>query len=97
METNGNNQVRKRSFWARLLIFLVGIFAFIGLISAILCAINPLISPNFFVFSSFFGLAFWIILFYNLFILLVLLVLKAKKIKLFPIISLIIAVTGFMN
>lgn len=88
---------KKKSFGKRMLLFLVGIFAIIGLISAFLCAINPLISPNFFVFSSFFGLGFWVILFYNLFILLVLIILKAKRIKLVTIVSLIIAVPGFMK
>lgn len=88
---------KKKSFGRRMLIFFVSIFAFIGLISAVLCAINPLISPNFFVLTSYFGLSFWFILFFNLLVLIVLIILKAKKIKLVPLVSLIIAVPGFMN
>lgn len=90
-------KAKKKSFGRRMLIFFVSIFAVIGFISAMLCAINPLISPTFFVFSSYFGLGFWIILLFNISVLFVLIILKAKKTKLFPIIALIIAVPGFMN
>lgn len=90
-------ETKKMSFGRRMLIFFVGILAFIGLFSAILCAVNPLISPNFFVVSSYFGLGFWVIILFNLFIFIVLIILKAKKIKFVPILSLIIAVPGFMN
>ena len=88
---------QKKSFGRRVLIFLVGIFAIIGLLSMILCAINPIISPKSFVFTSYFGVSFWFILFFNLLILIVLILLKAKKIILVPLFSLIIAVPGFLN
>ena len=88
---------QKQSFGRRVLIFLVGIFAVIGLLSMFLCAINPYISPNSFVWTSYFGLSFWPILFFNLLILLVLILLKSKKTWLYPVLALVIAVPGFLK
>ena len=88
---------KKKSFGRRMLIFFVGIFAVIGLFSSFLCAINPIISPNYFVLTSYFGVAFWPIFLANLLILLILIVLKARKAILYPILALIIAIPGFMK
>ena len=88
---------KKQSFGRRSLIFFAGILAVIGLLSMFLCAINPFISPNSFVLTSYFGLAFWPILFYNILILLVLILLKSKKTWQYSLLALIIAVPGFMK
>lgn len=88
---------KKHSFGRRLLIFLVGIFAVLGLLSMFLCAINPMISPNYFVLTSYFGVAFWPICFFNLLILIVLIILKARKAILYPILALILAIPGFLK
>lgn len=92
----GQNE-QKQSFGRRMLIFLVSIFAVIGLLSMFLCAINPYISPDYFVWTSFFGLAYWPILFFNLLILLVLILLKSKKTWLYTIMALVIAIPGFLK
>ena len=88
---------KKRSFGRRMLIFLVGIFAVIGLLSSFLCAINPMISPNHFIVTSYFGVSFWLIFFFNLLILLVLIALKARKALLYPFLAIAIAIPGFLN
>lgn len=88
---------KKRSFGRRMLIFLVGIFAVIGLLSSFLCAINPMISPNHFVITSYFGVSFWPIFLFNLLILMALIVLKARKAILYPFLALAIAIPGFLN
>ena len=90
-------KAKKKSFGRRMLIFLVGIFAVIGLLSSFLCAINPMISPNYFVLTSYFGVSFWPILLFNLLILLVLIVLKARKALLYPFLALAIAIPGFLK
>ena len=87
----------KKSFGRRALIFLVGIFAVIGLLSQFLCAINPMISPNHFVLTAYFGVSFWPIFLFNLLILIALIILKARKAIFYPILALIIAIPGFMK
>ena len=90
-------KLKKRSFWIRLMLFFVGIFAIIGLCSMLLCVLNPMISPNKFVYSSFFGLAFWPIFFFNLLIIFLLLILKSKKTLLFTFLALILTLPGFLK
>ena len=90
-------KAKKKSFGRRMLIFLVGIFAVIGLLSQFLCAINPMISPNYFVITSYFGVAFWPIFIANLLILLILILLKARKALLYPLLALVIAIPGFLR
>ncbi|MBP5642808.1 MAG: endonuclease/exonuclease/phosphatase family protein [Bacteroidales bacterium] len=88
---------KRHSFGRRVLIFLVGIFAVVGLLSMFLCAINPILSPNYFVLTSYFGVAFWPIFFFNLLILLILILLKARKAILYPLLALILAIPGFLK
>lgn len=95
MENNGNK--KGRAYWKRILTLVVSIFALIGLLCMFLCAINPLISPDFFILTSFFGLTFWPILFTNLLILIALIVLKARWKLLVPIVAIVIAIPGFMR
>lgn len=88
---------KKSSFGRRLLIFFISVFAVFGLLSMILCVINPLISPNRFVLTSYFGLAFWPIFIFNLLMLLFLIFLKAKKAFLYPILALVVSIPGFLR
>lgn len=88
---------KKQPFLKRVLIFFIAIFAFIAMISMLLCAINPLVSPELFVWTSFFGLAFWPIFFVNIAFLVVFIFLKARKSLCISFLAIIIAVPGFMN
>ena len=96
-KTETKDKKGKKSFGRRMLIFFVGIFAVIGLFSSFLCAINPIISPNYFVFTSYFGVAFWPIFLANLLILFILIVLKARKALLYPFLALAISIPGFLK
>jgi len=87
----------KKSFLRRLLIFFVDILAVIALIATILCAISPYVSPNFWVWTSFFGLAFWPILFVDIILSLVFLLLKAPKSLIASFLAVVISVPGFMR
>lgn len=93
MKEGGNR--RKLHISRRIATFIVMIFALVGLSCMVLCAINPLVSPDSFVLTSFFGLTFWPILFFNILILIALIVLKAKLKILVPIIAIIISIPGF--
>ena len=91
----GDKSIKKRSFLNRTLIFVISVLAVFGLICMLFCAICPLISPNVFVLTSYFGLAFWPILFFNLLILFVLIYLKAKKALIISLVAIILAIPGF--
>lgn len=90
-------KAKKKSFGRRMLIFFVGIFAVIGLLCMLLCVINPVISPNAFVITSFFGLAFWPIFVFNVMLLLAFIVLKSRKTLLLSVLALVIAIPGFIR
>jgi len=92
-----NSVAKKKPFLNRILIFFVAVFAVIAMICMLLCVINPLVNPNFFVWTSYFGLAFWPILIANILTFIVLLLLKAKKSLLISILAIIIAVPGFLR
>ena len=91
----GDKNTKKRSFLNRTLLFLISALAIFGMICMLFCAICPLISPDDFVLTSYFGLAFWPILFFNLLILFVLIYLKAKKALIISLVAIILAIPGF--
>ena len=94
---NDGSVVKKKPFLNRLVIFFVAIFAFIAMISMLLCAVNPLVDPNFFVWTSFFGLAFWPILLANILLFVILILLKARKSLYISLLALVLTVPGFMR
>lgn len=93
----GKSETGGMSFFRRLLIFFVAIFAFIALVATALCAISPYVSPDAFVWTSYFGLAFWLILFADVFLFAILIFLKARKSLMISLLAFVIAVPGFMR
>lgn len=88
---------KKMSFFRRLLIFFVAIFAFVAFVATALCAVSPYISPDAFVWTSYFGLAFWVILFADVLLFALLLFMKARKSLMISCLALVVAVPGFMR
>ena len=84
---------RERGFFGKLLVFILALLAFIGLIAMALSVVNPYINPKQFIWTSFFGLAFWEILVFNLLIFFVLLLLWSRAIWI-SILALLIAIPG---
>lgn len=75
----------------------IGICGIVGLLSSFLCAICPLINPSTFVWTAFFGLAFWLILFANIIILIILIFLKSRRTLLIPIVALLFSIPGVIK
>lgn len=69
----------RRGFFGRLIVFLLTLMAFVGLIAMTLSVISSFLDPVKFVWTAYFGLAFWAIFFYNLIVLTLLLLLWSKK------------------
>lgn len=84
---------QKRGFFGRLLVFTLSLLSVIGLVCIVLSVINPYISPKRFIWTSFFGLAFWEIFFFNVLVGLSLLFLWSKRVWI-ALLSLAIAIPG---
>lgn len=85
---------RERGFFGKLLVFIFALLAFGGLVAMALSVLNAYIDPNRFIWTTFFGLAFWEILFYNILMLMILLSLKSRKAWI-AVLALMIAIPGF--
>lgn len=85
---------RERGFFGKLLVFIFSLLAFGGLVAMALSVLNAYVDPNRFIWTTFFGLAFWEILFYNILMLMILLSLKSRKAWI-SVLALMIAIPGF--
>ena len=84
---------RERGFFGKVLVFILSILAVIGLIAMILSVISPYINPKHFIWTSFFGLSFWVILAYNVVILSFLMLLWSRKAWI-AVLALLVAIPG---
>lgn len=85
---------KKRGFFGRLIVFLLSILAFIGLLAMILSVLSGYVDPVKFVWLTFFGLAFWVIVCYNLLVFMLLLLMWSRKAWI-SILALVVAIPGF--
>lgn len=93
----GKDRKRRNTFFQGFGKLIIGICGIAALLSAFLCAICPFISPSSFVWTAFFGLAFWMIFFANLIILLILISLKSRRTLLIPILALLFSIPGLVK
>ena len=84
---------KKRGFFGRLLVVLLTILAVIGLIAMALSVASSYIDPVKFVWTAYFGLAFWVIFIYNLVLLALLLLLWSKKVWV-AVVAILISIPG---
>lgn len=88
---------RRNTFFQGFGKLIIGVCGIAALISAFLCSICPLINPSVFVWTAFFGLAFWMIFFANVIILIVLISLKSRRTLLIPIVALLFSIPGIVK
>ena len=84
---------RERSFFGKVLVFLLTLLALIGLVAMALSVINAYIDPQRFIWTTVFGLAFWLIFIYNVLIFFFLVLLWSKKAWI-SVLALLIAIPG---
>ena len=84
---------RERGFFGKLLVFIFTLLALVGLAAMAISVINPYVDPKQFIWTSFFGLAFWEIFAFNVFVFVVLLLLWSRKVWI-AILALVIAIPG---
>lgn len=87
----------KVSFLNKTLRLFVSAFGMVALVAAFICALSPYINPSKFVVPAMFGLAFWFIFISNILTLIALLVLKAKKLLLIPLLGIILLIPGLIK
>ena len=85
--------VRERGFFGKAIVFLLTVFAVIGLIAMSLSVICPYVNPNGFVWLAFFGLAFWEIFLFNVLIFILLLLMWSRKAWI-AVLALVISIPG---
>lgn len=84
---------KERGFLGRILVFILSVLAVIGLIAMTLSVINPYINPKQFVWTSVFGLSFWVIFFFNVLIFILLVLLWSRKAWI-AVLALLISIPG---
>lgn len=85
--------VRERGFFGKAIVFLLTVFAVIGLIAMSLSVICPYVNPNGFVWIAFFGLAFWEIFAFNVVVFILLLLMWSRKAWI-ALLALVISIPG---
>ena len=88
-----DNAKKKRGIFGRIIVFLLVILAFVGLLAMAMSVLSSYVDPSKFVWLSFFGLTFWVILFYNLAVFTLLLLMWSRKVWI-SIVALLIAIPG---
>lgn len=91
---NENNKSRRRGFFGSIIVGILGLLSLIGLCAMTLSVLNPYIDPQHFVWTSFFGLAFWEIFIFNLLVFFALLIVRSRSVWI-TILALVISIPGF--
>ena len=84
---------KERGFFGKVIVFLLAVFAVIGLVAMSLSILCPYINPNRFPWITYFGLAFWEIFIFNVVIFLFLLLMWSRKVWI-AVIALMISIPG---
>lgn len=87
---------KERGFFGKLVVGFLTLLAWIGLLAMGMSVLSGFISPVKFVWASFFGLAFWEILLFNVIVLVLLLMMWSRKAWV-AILALLIAVPGILR
>ena len=87
---------KQRSFFGKMMIFLLTVLAVVGLIAMALSIANAYINPRNFIWTTVFGLAFWEILFFNIFIFLLLLLFRSRMVWI-SVAALLVAIPGLIK
>lgn len=88
-----NKERKPRSFFGKMIVFILALLAVIGVVAMALSIANAYVNPKDFIWTTVFGLAFWVILIYNVVVFLLLLLMWSNKIWI-SVVALLIAIPG---
>ncbi|MBR4391825.1 MAG: endonuclease/exonuclease/phosphatase family protein [Bacteroidales bacterium] len=86
----------RRSVFGRLIVGLLTLLAWVGVLAMVLSVMSSYISPEKFVWASFFGLAFWEIVLFNVVILVLLLMMWSRRVWV-AVLALLISIPGLLK
>ena len=84
---------RERSFFGKMIVFILAVMAFLGLVAMAMSVVNAYVNPRHFIWTTMFGLAFWEILIFNVVVFLLLLLMWSNKIWI-SVVALLITIPG---
>lgn len=87
---------KERGFFGKMIVFILAVLAVVGLIAMALSVANAYVNPKNFIWTTMFGLAFWVIFFFNVVVFLLLLLMWSKKAWI-SVIALAIAIPGLVK
>lgn len=88
------SEKRTRGFFGKVMVFVLALLAFVGLVAMVLSVANAFINPQRFIWTTLFGLAFWVIFIFNVVVFLLLLMQWSRWVWI-SVLALIIAIPGF--
>lgn len=91
-----NKQQNRRGLIGRIIVFLLSLLACVGLVAMALSVLSSYIDPEKFVWASFFGLAFWVILLFNVAVLALMILMWSKRAWI-AVLALLIAIPGLFK
>lgn len=95
-EEKGRKTRKERGFFGKMIVFILAVLAVVGLIAMALSVANAYVNPKNFIWTTMFGLAFWVIFFFNVVVFLLLLLMWSKKAWI-SVIALAIAIPGLVK
>lgn len=84
---------KERGLIGKLLVFVLTLLALIGLVAMALSVANGRVAPKSFIWTSYFGLAFWVIFLFNVLVFMALLALRSRRVWI-AVLALAVAVPG---
>lgn len=96
-EEKKERKVRKeRSFFGKMMVFILAVLALVGLLAMAMSVANAYVNPQNFIWTTMFGLAFWVIFIFNVVIFLLLLLMWSNKVWI-SVLALAIAIPGLVK
>ena len=87
---------KDRSLWGKIAVNTLTVLASLGVVAMSLSILSAFVNPQKFIWTAFFGLAFWVILFYNILIFLIFLPFRSKRVWV-SVAALLIAIPGVLK
>lgn len=87
---------KDRSLWGKIAVNTLTVLASLGVVAMSLSILSAFVNPQKFILTAFFGLAFWVIFFYNILIFLILLPFRSKRVWV-SVAALLIAIPGVLK
>ena len=87
---------KERGFFGKMMVFILAVLALVGLLAMAMSVANAYVNPKNFIWTTMFGLAFWVIFIFNVVVFLLLLLMRSNKAWI-SVLALAIAIPGLVK